>query len=180
VTPPTANLTSSRVPIRTFVLAVTAALVLAACGPWGPKGTIAGGPFFGSVEPTPSDWSFTDAHPLIAIETHGRFFRHSVTILCVSAQGKLYVMARHAPTKRWVRNLLVDPRVRLEIGGKLYAGRALRVDTQGDAPGVAQAFLRKYVGVDAEHARALTGPPGQGDDRAELWTFRIDPPEGAS
>lgn len=162
------------------VLLLIVAVSLAACGPWGPKGILAGGPLLGAPSPTPSDWSFTDAHPLVAIETRGRFFRHTVTILCVAADQKLYVMARHAPRKRWIQNLLVDPHVRLEIGGKLYEGRAVRVGASDDDTGVARAFLRKYVGVEAEHARALEGPPGPGDDHAEVWTFRIDPPEPAS
>ena len=153
---------------------------LAACGPWGPKGIIAGGPLLGATGPTPDDWSFTDAHPLVAIETRGRFFRHSVTILCVAADGDLYVMARHAPTKRWIQNLRVDPRVRLDIGGKLYEGRAVRVRAMDGERGVARAFLRKYIGVEAEGAQSLEGPPGPGDDHAEVWTFRIDPPEPAS
>ncbi len=161
-------------------LFLATALSVTSCGPWGPKGIIAGGPLPGAAQPTPSDWSFTDAQPLIAIETRGRFFRHSVTILCVAADRKLYVITRHAPTKRWVQNLLVEPRVRLAIDGKIYEGRAVRIDEGGDDAGVARAFLRKYVGVEAEHARALTGSPAAGDDHAEVWTFRIDPPEPAS
>ena len=166
--------------MRRSALAFVVAVSLAACGPWGPKGIIAGGPLLGATEPTPDDWSFTDAHPLVAIETRGRFFRHSVTILCVAAEGDLYVMARHAPTKRWIQNLLVDPRVRLDIGGKLYEGRAVRVRAVDGERGVARAFLRKYIGVEAEGARSLEGPPGPGDDHAEVWTFRIDPPEPAA
>lgn len=162
------------------VLGILATLALCACGPWGPKGVFPGGPLRGAAEPTPADWSFTEAHPLIAIETRGRWFRHSVTILCVAAEGKLYVMARHAPTKRWVQNAIADPRVRLEIGGRIYEGRAVRVDDAQDDSPVARAFLRKYVGVEVERARALTGPPAPGDDRAEVWTFRIDPPEAPS
>ena len=157
-----------------------AAIASAGCGPWGPQGIFAGGPLAGEVAPTPADWSFTDALPLIAIETRGAWLRHSVTILCVAAEGKLYVMARHAPTKRWVQDVVADPRVRLAIGDAIYEGRAVRVDDAGDAPGVARAFLRKYVGVEVEHARALGGTPAPGDDRAEVWTFRIDPPEPAS
>jgi len=166
--------------MRRSALAFVVAVSLAACGPWGPKGIIAGGPLLGATEPTPDDWSFTDAHPLVAIETRGRFFRHSVTILCVAAEGDLYVMARHAPTKRWIQNLLVDPRVRLDIGGKLYEGRAVRVRAVDGERGVARAFLRKYIGVEVEGARSLEGPPGPGDDHAEVWTFRIDPPEPAA
>jgi hypothetical protein len=161
-------------------LLLAVALSLAACGPWGPKGTIAGGPLAGDMQPTPSDWSFTDAHPLIAIETRGAWFRHSVTILCVAADGKLYVMARHAPTKRWIQNVLADPRVRVAIGDAIYEGRAVRVDESQQDLGIARAFLRKYVGVEAEHARALGGAPAPGEDRAEVWSFRIDPPEPAS
>ena len=56
----------------------------------------------------------------------------------------------------------------------------MRVDESEQDLGVARAFLRKYVGIDAEHARALGGAPAPGDDRAEVWSFRIDPPEPAS
>lgn len=158
-------------------LALAAALALG-CGPWGPQGILAGGPFLGAARGDfPADWSFTDAHPLIAIETRGRYLRHSVTILCVSAEGRLYVMARHAPTKRWVRELGRDPRVRLRIGSELYGGRAVRLAGGPEGEAVARAFLRKYVGIDAAEARPLVGPPAPGDDHAEVWTWRIDAPE---
>jgi len=151
------------------------------CRPWGPQGILAGGPFAGeSVQPFPADWSFSDAHPLVAIETRGALLRHSVTILCVAADGRLYVMARHAPRKRWVQNLARDPRVRLRVGDALYAGRAVRLGDSPESGAVARAFLRKYVGIEVEQARALDGPPQRGDDRAEVWTWRIDPPEPAS
>lgn len=163
-------------------LALVAALCLAtACGPWGPQGMLAGGPFLGSAsgDPVP-DWSFTDDHMLIGIETRGAWFRHSVTILCVSEQGKLYVMARHAPTKRWVQDLNGDPRVRLAIGDRLYEGRAVRLADPAEADRVARGLLRKYVGIDAPNAHALFGPVPEGDDHAELWAWRIDPPEPRS
>ena len=129
------------------------------CGPWGPQGILPGGPFLGDADAGPvADWSFTDAHMLIGIETRGRWFRHSVTILCVAADGTLYVMARHAPTKRWVRDVGADPRVRLRIGDRLYEGRAVRILEGAEADAVARAFLRKYVGIEAPEARALPGP----------------------
>lgn len=156
-------------------------LLPAGCGPWGPQGIFPGGPFLGAAKPLPQDASFSDAHGLIGIETRRGWLRHSVTILCVSARGHLYVMARHAPRKRWVQDVVADPRVRLEIGDALYAGRAVRVDREPEqSAGVARAFLRKYVGVDVDRARFLSGPPGPDDDRAEIWTFRIDPPAEAA
>ena len=167
--------------IRTTQAALLLVALLSGCGPWGPQGIFAGGPFAGGGEqPFPADWSFSDAHPLIAIETGGALFRHSVTILCVAADGKLYVMARHAPRKRWVQNLGRDARVRLQVGDALYAGRAVRIGNSPEGHAVARAFLRKYVGIEAEEARPLEGPPAAGDDHAEVWTWRIEAPEPAS
>ena len=166
--------------LRTLVLAVTAGILLSGCGPGGPLGVLAGGPFVGSAGPAPEDWSFTDAYPLIAVETRGEWYRHTVTILCVSDGGDLYLMARHAPRKKWIQNMLRDPRIRLEIGGELYEARAVRIQDEPRAEAVARGFLRKYVGIETEHARALGGEPAEGDDRAEVWSFRVEPAEGAS
>jgi hypothetical protein len=175
----------STAPALALVLGLAAAGALSACGPWGPQGIFAGGPFLGTAEARfPDDWSFSDDQMLVAIETRGRWLRHSVTILCVAADGKLYVMSRHAPHKRWVQDIVRDPRVRLRVGARLYEGRAVRVDAdpaeRDVAAAVARAFLRKYVGIDAPDARPVPGAPAPGDDRAEVWTWRIDPPEGAS
>lgn len=155
-------------------LLVAAAAALAGCGPWGPQGIFAGGPLAGEVAAPVGDWSFSDDHLTVAVETRGRWFRHSVTVLCIAHEGKLYLPSRHASRKRWVRNLLRDPRLRLRIGDRIYEGRAVRV--RRDVPGLAAAFLRKYVGVEADGARFLTDPPATGDDRDELWLFRVDPP----
>ncbi len=169
----------SAFPLRDALLALALATLGAlGCGPWG---IVPGGPLLGSARPLPADASFTEEHALVAIETRSGWLRHSVTVLCMAAEGRLYVMARHAPGKRWVQNMVADPRVRLEIGGELYDGRAVRVDLDpAEADRVADAFLRKYVGVAVERARWLPGPPAEGDTRAELWAFRIDPPGDAS
>ena len=162
-----------------LVILVLLLPMLTACGPWGPQGILAGGPLLGTAVKRPvEDWSFSDDHSIIAIESRGRWFRHSVTVLCIAHEGNLYIPSRHAPRKRWVQNILLDPRVRLEIDGSVYEGVAVRVHEV--AEGVAQAFLHKYVGVEADRARMLLEPPGPGSDRAELWLFRIDPPEESS
>jgi hypothetical protein len=168
-------------PRAAFLGLALAILPLAACGPWGPQGIFPGGPFLGIAKPLPADATFSDDHMLIGIETRRGWLRHSVTILCLASAGHLYVMARHAPRKRWVQDVVADPRVRLEIGGSLYVGQAVRVGQEPDEGArIARAFLRKYVGVEVEGARFLEGPPPPGDDRAEVWSFRIDPPPGAS
>ncbi|MBW2316791.1 MAG: hypothetical protein JRH10_21725, partial [Deltaproteobacteria bacterium] len=75
---------------------------------------------------------------------------------------------------------LRDPRIRLEIGGTLYEARAVRVRDEAGGDAAARGLLRKYIGIEAEHAHSLDGPPAEGDDRAEVWTFRVEPAEGAS
>ena len=62
----------------------------------------------------------------------------------------------------------------------LFTLRAVRVSEAAEADAVARAFLRKYVGLEVDHAHALQGAPPPGDDRAEVWTWRIDPLQGAS
>ena len=68
----------------------------------------------------------------------------------------------------------------LEIGGTLYEARAVRVRDEAGGDAAARGLLRKYIGIEAEHAHSLDGPPAEGDDRAEVWTFRVEPAEGAS
>ncbi len=125
------------------------------------------------------DCSFTGEHPLVAIETRGRWLDHSVTVICAAHGGHLYVPSRNAPSKRWVQNVLRDPRVRIGVGDEVYEGRAVRVTESERGNPVERAFLRKYYGIEAEKVRFLYGPPAPGDDRAEVWMFRIDPPEAA-
>lgn len=152
---------------------VLALLLLSGCGPWGPLGVVPGGPLCCEVVKEPvRDWSFSDAYPLIAIETRDRFFRHSVTALCVSAGGKLYLMARRGGEKRWVRNVMADPRARLRIGGRIYPVRITRLTEPLPGEPVARAFLRKYVGIEAEEVHSLPEAPGDGDTRIEVWRFR--------
>ncbi len=151
------------------------------CGPWGPLGILAGGPLVGEVVEAPvADWSFTEGFPLIAIETRRGWVRHSVTILCVQDGGELFLMARHAPRKRWIQNLLADPRARLEIDGRIYPVRTERVLDEAGERAVARGFLRKYVGIEVDDARALGGAPEAGDDRAEVWSFRVLPADEAA
>ncbi len=57
-----------------------------------------------------------------------------------------------------------------EVAGAV-AGKA---EETGEAEAAARAQLRKYLGLEAETVRPLHGPPEPGDDRAEVWMFRIE------
>jgi len=164
--------------VRAACVLVATLVAASGCGPWGPLGVFPGGPLAGeTVSGAVEDWSFTDEHLIVSIETRGRLFRHSVTVLCISEGGRLYIPSRFAPRKRWVQNILRDPRVRIGVEGRVYEGRAVRVSERGGDSDVSRAFLRKYVGIEAEHVRSLPEEPAPGDDHALMWMFRIDPPE---
>lgn len=113
------------------------------------------------------DWSFTDQHREILIETKTWYLiPHSVTIACTSVGGRLYVGARHPTEKRWVANVRRDPEVRLEIGGLIYERRLERVEDPGEQEAVYRAYAAKY-GWEVV-------PPGE---RPELWYFRVVSPD---
>jgi hypothetical protein len=155
--------------------AVLALLLATGCGPWGPLGVIPGGPLAGEVVEEPvDDWSFTDAHRTVAIETQGEWIDHSVTVLCGADGRYLYVPSRNPRRKKWVENALRDPRVRIGVDGRIYPGKATRVTSSSEAQRAVRAQIRKYLGVEVQKVRPLLEPPEPGDDRAEVWIFRVE------
>jgi len=106
------------------------------------------------VEEPVEDWSFTDAHPEIYIETRPPWLLpHSVTIVATSLDGELYVHARNPAEKRWVGHVARDPRVRLEIGDKIYERRLERVEDPARQEAIYRDFAAKYGWDPAPPAR---------------------------
>jgi hypothetical protein len=111
------------------------------------------------------DWSFSDEHSLIQVETRPGF-PHSVTTICLSVDGKLYIPASNPTRKQWPFFVLEDPHVRVKMGDKLYPGLARRVvPDQAFLDTMLEAASKKYPQL-AEQDR---------DELPELWMFRIDP-----
>ena len=139
----------------------SAVIVLGACEPIGP---IPGGRLDGTVAPGPvADWSFSDVYQTIQLETRPED-PHSVTVWCSTHEGRLYIPSRKPNKKRWVKYVTEDPRVRVRIGGTLYAGRAVRVTDEAEIEALVPAVLKKYD---------LSEP--EDEDTPEVWFFRIDP-----
>jgi hypothetical protein len=138
-------------------------------------GVIPGGPLAGDlvVEPV-SDWRFTDDDVTVAVETQGEWFNHSVTTLAVAVGPNLYVPAREGFRKRWVANAVRDPRVKIGVDGRIYKGKATRVTDPDEAAEVGKYQLRKYLGMDVDEVKQLLDPPAPGDDRVDLWIFRVE------
>jgi hypothetical protein len=129
---------------RRLLLATFALLALASC--IDPADRRPGTWLSGEVaEEGGGDWSFTDAHREIAIETRTRWLvPHSVTIICAAKDGRLFIGARDPDGKRWVDNVDRDPNVRLKIGDRIYEQQLVPLtDPEGVAAAQA-AYVAKY------------------------------------
>ena len=126
-----------------------------------PVAMIAGRQLSGELVAEPvQDWSFTDEHQLIAVETRPAA-PHSVTTICFANEGKLYVPANEASTKSWPHYAVSEPRVRVKIGDKIYPVRATRVTDESLTLALTAAARAKYdIAADREFE--------------DLWVFRMD------
>lgn len=109
------------------------------------------------------DWSFTDAHAEIFVETRTPYLvPHSVTIVCAVLDGRLYIGARNPRKKRWVAWVGRDPNVRLKIGERVFEQRLERVGDPAEVDAIYRAYAAKYG-----------WEPRPAAERPEVWYFRV-------
>ncbi len=126
-----------------IVIGIVIAISLAGC--FGPQDRRPGMRLPGELAPTPSDWSFTNDHPEIAIEVRTPYFLpHSVTIVCSVLDGNLYVGARDPESKRWPGWADDDPEVRLGIADRVYEVKLAPIEDAALIARVRQASATKY------------------------------------
>jgi hypothetical protein len=127
-------------------LVISFVLSLALVGCFGPTDRTPGTRLSGEVVALPDDWSFTDAHPEIAIEVSGFLgLPHSVTIWCASMDGALYLGARDPETKRWPAWADQSPDVRLKIADAIYEVRLAPLDDAETIANLQAVYARKYA-----------------------------------
>ena len=157
------------------------ACVLLLSGCLDPKDRRPGLRLSGEVETAPvTDWSFTEAAREIFLETRTWYgVRHSVTVVCATQGGALYVPSLYYdggefPDKRhWHQNVARDPRVRLEIGDRLYERRAVLVTDPAEWEAVFAAFAQKMP-----FWKELAEKPES--ERPKLIFMRMDPSADAA
>lgn len=151
----------------TRILGCLALCVLAACNPSDQRpGLWLSGD---SVDKPPADWSFTDAHPEIAVEVATPYLiAHSVTVWCAQVDGTLYIGARAPEEKNWPGWVDDDPNVRLLVSDAVYAAALVDVDDPDEISRLQQAYVDKYAvesmevpGVDIRYWR-VTAPTVEG------------------
>jgi hypothetical protein len=140
---------------RWLRLGIVIAIGLAGC--FGPEGRRPGMRLPGQVAAFPSDWTFTNDHPEIAIEVRTPYLLpHSVTIWCAEVDGELYVGAREPGTKHWPGWADRNPDVRLGIGDRVFEVRLAPLDDAGRIARVRRAYAAKY---DLPPVAPGQGPP---------------------
>ncbi len=99
----------------------------------------------GEAAAYPDDWSFTNEHLEIAIQVAAPYFLpHSVTIICGTHEGDLYVAANRWETKNWAAWVADDPNVVLKIGESLYEARLTLVEDPMAIANALGAYAAKY------------------------------------
>lgn len=158
--------------VRVAFLLTVMTLTLPACEP---KDRRAGLWLSGEVVTTPiTDWSFSNEHDEIFVETNTVYFvPHSVTTTVVTRGGTLYVPSLYYeggefPTERfWNKNIARDPNVRLKIGDNIYERHASLVTDADERTEVLAAFAAKY---DRWRELLKNGDP----ERPKIILLRVD------
>jgi hypothetical protein len=132
------------------------------------------------VEEPVADWTFVNSVPEIFLETKTWYgIPHSVTVASVGIGDRLYVPSVYRergvfPDERaWNRNVVRDPRVRLEIGDRIYERKAVLVEDAAEWQAVLEAFAAK-----SPFWAELAAQPE--DTRPKLYFLRMEPREAAS
>ena len=149
-------------------------IVACASGCWNPKDRRPGLFLSGAVvEEAVNDWSFSDEFQEIYLETRTWYLvPHSVTTVCARVGGKLYIPSLYYaggewPNKFWNSNVESDPRIRLGMGGKIYAGEAHAVTDPAESRAAIQALAAKYP-----FWRELVSKPES--ERPDMAMVRVD------
>jgi hypothetical protein len=98
-----------------------------------------------------ADWSFTEQHEEIFVQTRSPWLiPHSVTTYCATYNDSFYLFSAYygggdfPDLRRWNKNVVRDPRVRLKIGDQLFDQRVSYIDDESIRMPVHQAFVDKY------------------------------------
>ncbi|MFP8881137.1 MAG: hypothetical protein VCE43_17660 [Myxococcota bacterium] len=154
-------------------LGVSVLSLLAGCwlsarmdGPWG---MIPGGPFVSSgPDLSCGNLSSIDSADLREVEVEIRPRRpRTITTWNVAVDGSVFLPADFlTPFKRWPHQVLADPRIRVRVGGRIYACQAVPV-TEPERIAVLRRTIAAKYAIE----------PDSWASRAQVWWFELQPVE---
>jgi hypothetical protein len=164
-----------RVPVALLGLGLLAAGSLA----WarllhpGPIGPIPGGRLAGEpAREYPTDWSFANAEPYLLVESDAFTLPWSGRVWFLAYEGRLHLLLPGFFGDDLKRRLDVDPRLRVEIGGRVYEQVARAVDGDAELGPLMAPVLRRQFAIEiGGRVRRIPGA-----SRATLWVYRLDDP----
>jgi hypothetical protein len=164
--------------VKALLFAITLSVFsVAGCEPRGP---FPGGPLEGELVSGPTeDWSFAGDRYGIEVETRAGRWLRSARAWFVVQDGALYLYTASPVEFGWIRRLREeDVHVRLRIGGKLYATRAILLTDPAEIEPLLPEVLAKYYGVEASRVRWVGSSPRFPGTQLQQWFFRVEPASG--
>jgi hypothetical protein len=161
------------------VLAVLLVLALG-CVTWarlfqpGGVGPIPGGALRGEpARALPADWSFANREPYLLVESRAFALPWSARVWFLSHEGRLHLLLPGFFGDDLKRRLDADPRVRVELDGRVYEQVAVPVGDDAAVGALMAPVIRRQFAIEiGGNVRRVPGA-----SRAALWVYRLDDPD---
>jgi hypothetical protein len=143
----------------------------------GELGPIPGGALSGEpASELPADWSFANQDPYLRVESRAFALPWSGDVWFLAHEGRLHLLLPGFFGDGLVRRLERDPRVRVEVEGRVYEQVAVAVTDDADLAALMAPVLRRQFAIEIEGA--LRRVPGT--TQAPLAIYRLEDPGSPS
>jgi hypothetical protein len=139
----------------------------------GPLGPIPGGPLSGQpAAKLPADFGFANREPYLLVESRAFTLPWSGRVWFLAHRGRLHLLLPGFFGDDLARRLDVDPRVRVELDGKLYEQVAVAVTDDAQVGELMAPVLRRQFAIEiGGNVRRIPGAT-----RSALAVYRLDDP----
>jgi hypothetical protein len=137
----------------------------------GPLGPIPGGALSGEpAAELPPDWSFANREPYLLVESRAFALPWSGRVWFLAHGGRLHLLLPGFFGDDLKRRLDVDPRVRVELAGRMYEQVATAVTDDAALGELMAPVIRRQFAIEigGEVRRIPVA------SRATLWVYRLD------
>jgi hypothetical protein len=136
----------------------------------GPVGPIPGGRLHGELAAAPADWSFANRERYLLVESDAWTLPWSGRVWFLAHEGRLHLLLPSFFGDGLKRRLDDDPRLRVEIDGKLYEQVAAPVRDDEVLAALLAPVVRRQFAIEIEGSVRRVG------EGADLWAYRLEDP----